>query len=232
MSQACEETQPAPRHRSAGLVATRHSRPARFPCLCALSAGPKVASRPNRRSRKSPGQPIRRFACGHPAVVLMARTPRTKQRAAKAKKTSQRSAAPKRRSREREAHPPMSFPIVGIGASAGGLDAFQRFLSKMPADTGMAFVLVPHLDAHHKSALVDLLRPYTRMPVLEADGAKVEQDHVYIIPPNATLSIAGGALHTTTPRSRGMTIDDFFASLAQDQGENAIGIILSGTGSD
>ncbi len=120
-----------------------------------------------------------------------------------------------------------------MGASAGGLHAFQHFFSKTPADSGMAFVLVPHLDAHHKSAMVELLRSYTRMPVVEiADRARVEPDHVYVIPPNATLSIAHGTLHTMTPRSRGMTIDDFFGSLARDQGENAIGVVLSGSGSD
>src|SRR6266702_6015529 len=102
---------------------------------------------------------------------------------------------------------PRACPIVAIGASAGGLDAFQRFFSKMPPDSDMAFVLVPHLDAQHKSAMAELLRAYTRMPVVEiADRARVEPDHVYVIPPNATLSIAHGALHTMTPRSRGMTI--------------------------
>jgi two-component system, chemotaxis family, CheB/CheR fusion protein len=142
-------------------------------------------------------------------------------------------AAPKRRAARQKTPPRVFCPIVGIGASAGGLDAFQRFFSKMPADSGMAFVLVPHLDAHHKSAMVDLLRSYTRMAVIEiTDRAHLEANHVYVIPPNATLSIVHGALHTTTPRSRGMTIDDFFGSLAEDQADNAIGVILSGSGSD
>jgi two-component system CheB/CheR fusion protein len=167
----------------------------------------------------------------------MARTPKLKAKrrpkAAKPVKVSKRTKAAKPRAESEQTPSQTSCPIVGIGASAGGLDAFQRFFSKTPADSGMAFVLVPHLDAHHKSAMVELLRAYTRMPVIEiADRAQVEADHVYVIPPNATLSIAHGALHTMTPRSRGMTIDDFFGSLARDQGDNAIGIILSGSGSD
>src|SRR5438874_6876178 len=118
-------------------------------------------------------------------------------------------------------------PIVALGASAGGLDAFQRFFSNLPAGNGMAFILVPHLDAHHKSAMVDLLSAYAAMPVVEvADRVPVEPDRVYVIPPNATLSIKDGILRTVTPRSRVMTIDDFFRSLAEDQGENAIGVIL------
>ena len=166
----------------------------------------------------------------------MARTPKPKARrpeATKRVKVSKRTKAAKPRTGSEPPLSQASCPIVGIGASAGGLDAFQRFFSKTPADSGMAFVLVPHLDAHHKSAMVELLRAYTRMPVVEiADRAQVEADHVYVIPPNATLSIAHGALHTMTPRSRGMTIDDFFGSLARDQGDNAIGVILSGSGSD
>jgi two-component system CheB/CheR fusion protein len=126
-----------------------------------------------------------------------------------------------------------TFPIVAIGASAGGLEAFHRFFSQMPPDSGMGFVLVPHLDVHHKSAMVDLLKAYTKMPVVEIrDRAKVESNRVHVIPPNATLSIERGILRTVTPRSRGMTIDDFLQSLAQDQGENAVGIVLSGSGSD
>jgi two-component system CheB/CheR fusion protein len=167
----------------------------------------------------------------------MARTPKPKAKrrpkAAKRVKVSKRTKTANLRAESEKPLSQASCPIVGIGASAGGLDAFQRFFSKTPADSGMAFVLVPHLDAHHKSAMVDLLRAYTRMPVVEiADRVYVEADHVYVIPPNATLSIAHGALHTMTPRSRGMTIDDFFGSLAEDQGDNAIGVILSGSGSD
>src|SRR5260370_14599693 len=166
----------------------------------------------------------------------MARThkPKTKRRtSAKRVKVSKRTKAAKPQAESEKRLSQASCPIVGIGASVGGLDAFERLYCKRPADSGMAFVLVPHLDAHHKSAMVELLRAYTRMPVVEiADRAQVEADPVYVIPPNATLSIAHGALHTMTPRSRGMTIDDFFGSLARDQGDNAVGIILSGSGSD
>src|SRR5260370_27743661 len=119
----------------------------------------------------------------------MARTPTPKARrpkAAKRVKVSKRTEAAKPHAESEQRLSQASCPIVGIGASAGGLDAFQRLFSKMPADSGMAFVLVPHLDAHHKSAMVELLPAHTRMPVLEiADPAQVEADHVYVIPPNA-----------------------------------------------
>ena len=90
-----------------------------------------------------------------------------------------------------------------MGASAGGLEAFEKFLSRTPADSGMAFVLVPHLDAHHKSAMTELLQRYTSMPVVEiADRMAVEADRVHVIPPNGTLSIEKGVLRVTTPRGR------------------------------
>jgi len=167
----------------------------------------------------------------------MARTPRTKARSKAANPTrgTKRAAAAKPRAEAEDLppHPQELCPIVGMGASAGGLDAFQRFFSKMPIDSGMAFILVPHLDAHHKSAMVELLRAYTKMPVVQiADRAKAEPNHVYVIPPNATLSIEEGALRSVSPRVRGTTIDDFFRSLAEDQAQNAIGIILSGSGTD
>jgi two-component system, chemotaxis family, CheB/CheR fusion protein len=163
----------------------------------------------------------------------MARTPKNTQRpkVAGGKKASKRAAAP--RAAATPSRPKGSCPIVGMGASAGGLDAFQRFFSNMPPDSGLAFILVPHLDAHHKSAMAELLRSHTKMPVAQiTDHAKVESNHVYVIPPNATLTIEKGVLHSVSPRVRGMTIDDFFRSLAEDQAENAIGIILSGSGTD
>src|SRR5688572_26192535 len=87
------------------------------------------------------------------------------------------------------------FPVVGVGASAGGLEAFSQFLTHLPADTGMAFVLVQHLDPKYESKLCDLLAKSTRMPVREAaHELLVEPNHVYIIPPNTTLSIAAGVL--------------------------------------
>ncbi len=129
-----------------------------------------------------------------------------------------------------------SFPIVGIGASAGGLEAYQQLLTHLPDDTGMAFVLIQHLDPHHESRLVDLLARFTQMPVSEAAHAqKVEPNHVYIIPPNVNLAIVEGKLQVS-PRAetRGLhlPIDFFFRSLAEDQKTYAVGIVLSGTGSD
>jgi two-component system CheB/CheR fusion protein len=126
--------------------------------------------------------------------------------------------------------------IVGVGASAGGLEAFSRFLANVPAHSGLAFVLVQHLDPEHQSMLVELLGRHTAMPVTEAkDGIKLAADQVVVIPPNATLTIAEGRLHVTRPappRAHRRPIDTFFESLATDQGENAVCVVLSGTGSD
>lgn len=126
--------------------------------------------------------------------------------------------------------------VVGIGASAGGLDAFRKFFAHMPADSGMAFVLVQHLDPNHRSMLADLLRAHTAMPVVEAtDGVRTSSNQIFIIPPNSTLTIQGGTLRVRKPapaRQHRRPIDTFFASLAEDQGENAVCIVLSGTGSD
>jgi two-component system CheB/CheR fusion protein len=126
--------------------------------------------------------------------------------------------------------------IVGIGASAGGLAAFSSFLAAMPADSGMAFVLVQHLSPQHKSILTDLLARATRMAVLEAeDGMPVAANHVYVIPPDSTLTLKERHIRISRPappRERRRPIDTFFFSLAEDQGENAICIVLSGTGTD
>ena len=130
------------------------------------------------------------------------------------------------------------FPIVGIGASAGGLAAFEAFFSGMPAgiDPGMAFVLVQHLAPDHKSILTDLIRRYTRMQVFEVeDGMAVQPNCAYIIPPNRDMAFLNGTLQLlepTAPRGQRLPIDFFFRSLAQDQHERAICIVLSGTGSD
>ncbi len=137
-------------------------------------------------------------------------------------------------------HTPSSpqFPIVGIGASAGGLGAFEAFFSGMPAkvDPGMAFVLVQHLAPDHESLLTDLIRRYTRMEVFEVqDGMVVQPNCAYIIPPGRDMAFLNGALQLlepANPRGHRMPIDFFFRSLAQDQRERAIGIVLSGTGSD
>ncbi len=136
-----------------------------------------------------------------------------------------------------EPHGP-GFPVVGIGASAGGLAAFEAFFSGMPAgvDPGMAFVLVQHLAPDHKSVLTDLIRRYTRMQVFEVeDGMAVQPNCAYIIPPNRDMAFLNGTLQLlepAAPRGHRMPIDFFFRSLAQDQRERAICIVLSGTGSD
>ncbi len=126
--------------------------------------------------------------------------------------------------------------IVGIGASAGGLEAFKTFFAQMPVDSGMAFVLVQHLAPQHDSLLAELIGRSTTMPVAEAfDGELVVADHVYVIPPDATLTIADGALQVSKPappRQHRWPINTFFSSLAQDQGDCAVCIVLSGTGSD
>ena len=126
--------------------------------------------------------------------------------------------------------------IVGIGASAGGLAAFQAFFRAMPTDSGMAFVLVQHLDPNYNSALADILGETTTMPVTKAeDGTIAAANCVAVIPPNAILKIEQGVLRVAKPVSataRRSSVDTFFVSLAQDQGENAVGIILAGFGSD
>jgi len=130
------------------------------------------------------------------------------------------------------------FPIVGIGASAGGLAAFEAFFSGMPKDVkpGMAFVLVQHLAPDHKSLLTELIRRFTPMPVFEVeDSMVVAIDCVYIIPPNYDMALLGGSLQLlepTAPRGQRLPIDYFFKSLAADLHERAIGVVLSGTGSD
>lgn len=134
--------------------------------------------------------------------------------------------------------PSQGFPIVGIGASAGGVAAFESFFSTMPADNhpGMAFVLVQHLSRDHKSILSELIRRYTKMKVFEVeDGMAVQPNCAYIIPPNHDMAIANGVLQLLEPTvTRGirLPIDFFFRSLAQDQHERAVCIVLSGTGSD
>ena len=126
--------------------------------------------------------------------------------------------------------------IVGLGASAGGLEVLEQFLAHVPAASGLAYVVVQHLDPTHKAMLVELLQRATTMPVHEAaQGMRVEPDTVYVIPPNSELTVTHGALHLALPlQPRGMRlpIDVLFSSLARDQGESAIGVVLSGLGSD
>jgi two-component system CheB/CheR fusion protein len=140
------------------------------------------------------------------------------------------------RAPEERTAPSTSFPIVGIGASAGGLEALEEFLRKVPPKPGVAFVLVQHLDPTHKGMLVELLQRATSMPVKQAeDRLRVEPDHVYVIPPSKDMSLLHGALHLlpqVSPRGLNLPIDFFFRSLAEDQQERSIGVILSGMGSD
>ncbi len=133
---------------------------------------------------------------------------------------------------------PVRFPIVGIGASAGGLSAIEAFLSAMPHDKehNFAIVIIQHLSPDHKSLLSELLKRYTDMQVYEAqDGMEVKANCAYIIPPNRDMALLGGKLQLfeiTAPRSAHFSIDFFFRSLAEDLRERAICVVLSGTGTD
>jgi two-component system, chemotaxis family, CheB/CheR fusion protein len=130
----------------------------------------------------------------------------------------------------------IEFPVVALGASAGGLDTFRKLLDALPDSTGMAFVLIQHLDPKHQSMMVDLLTGHTPMRVLQAaDGMQLERDHVYLIPPGAYLAISDGVLRLSEPLERHgarMPFDFFLRSLAEECGERAICAVLSGTGTD
>ncbi|MBV8737025.1 MAG: PAS domain-containing protein [Alphaproteobacteria bacterium] len=131
---------------------------------------------------------------------------------------------------------PSDLPIVGIGASAGGVEALEQFFRSVPDDNGLAFVVVTHLSPDRKSMLAEILGRVTTMPVIEArDDQQVEAEHVYVLPPGAILTIRAGRLqlrHTGPADHERAPIDVFFNSLAEDQGEHAIGVVLSGGGSD
>jgi two-component system CheB/CheR fusion protein len=132
--------------------------------------------------------------------------------------------------------PAKRFYIVGIGASAGGLEAFVELLRALPPDAGLAVVVVQHLEPNYESQLAEILSRATSMPVVQAEeGMQVERNHVYVIPPNTVMIIRDGALHLA-PRSQSSRphypIDVFFESLAADQGSNAVGVVLSGGASD
>ena len=132
---------------------------------------------------------------------------------------------------------PAAFPIVGVGASAGGLEAFTQLLKHLPADSGMAFVLIQHLDPTHSSFLRDALAKATAMTVSQAEGGTpVEPNHVYVIPPDADISIHGGRLNLASRALDGrrshLSVDGFLRSLAADRGSHAIGVVLSGNASD
>ena len=127
-----------------------------------------------------------------------------------------------------------TFPIVGLGASAGGLEALEKFFSRLPDNPDLALVIVQHLDPDRPSIMPELLSKVTRMPVEHVrDWTRTEVNHVYLIPPNTTLTLDGNVLRLATPIApRRHPIDSFFCSLAEAQGDQAIGIILSGGGSD
>src|SRR5438270_3919213 len=130
---------------------------------------------------------------------------------------------------------PAFAQVVAIGASAGGLDAFIELVSALPPDTGLAFVLIQHLDPHHHSMLVDILTGTTAIPVQEVtDGVRVERDHIYVIPPDAQMTIDGEVLRLgpRTPKVPHRPLDCFFESLAGDRGKDAIGVVLSGNDAD
>jgi two-component system CheB/CheR fusion protein len=155
----------------------------------------------------------------------------TKKRASKFKK-----ARPKSPASNSEFSPGASFPVVGVGASAGGLEALSAFLKALSARAGMAIVVIQHLAPEHESALTQLLSKATPMPVLEvSDGMAMQPNHVYVIPPNKSMTLEGGILklvpreHSSVPHH---PIDEFCAALAREQKAAAIGVILSGSGSD
>ncbi|HEY0282986.1 MAG TPA: chemotaxis protein CheB [Rhizomicrobium sp.] len=131
---------------------------------------------------------------------------------------------------------PVDFPVVGIGASAGGLEACKLFVGALPAHSGMAFVLIQHLDPTHESMMVGLLAGHTPMAVLQAvDGMAIEREHLYVIPPGTYLSVVDGALHLSQPQAphgARLPFDFLLQSLAEECGPRAVCVILSGTGSD
>jgi len=129
-----------------------------------------------------------------------------------------------------------TFPIVAIGASAGGLEAFSNLLRALPPEPGLALIFIPHLDPTHESAMVELLSRTTRLPVYQAaEGAQVNCNSLYVLPPNSDMTISDGILHLVrreAGRGQHMPIDTFFRALAEDQTTNAVGVILSGTAND
>jgi len=140
-------------------------------------------------------------------------------------------------SEQSHGNPPPTFAIVGVGASAGGLEAFRQLLAHVPDRSGLAFVLVQHLEATRASQLSDVLATSTTMRVAQAeDGVGVEPDHVYVIPPGTQMAIEGGVLRLSPlegdERRPTLPIDHFFHSLAADRGRHAIGVVLSGNASD
>ena len=191
---------------------------------------------PPKKTGKSKGQ-LEKLAkkSSFPKKATIRRSPKTQSNAS--------STSPKRKSQVRKGPPSFEvrqlqpgFPIVGIGASAGGLEAFEEFFTQMPSDSGLAFVVVPHQSPSHTSLLPGLLQKCTSMPVLEVtDGLAVKPDTVYLALAGKNLALLNGRLHLMEPPSPDrlpLPIDYFFRSLAEDQKHRAIGMVLSGTGSD
>jgi len=150
------------------------------------------------------------------------------------KKTRDR---PKKSAREGHARAgPVRFPVVGLGASAGGLEALRQLFAHLPGDLGMGFVVIQHLDPDRPSMLTKVLGGVTRLPVVEAtNGMRVEPDRVHVIPSDFDLSIRDGILHLVRREKTGrlhLPIDAFFRSLAEDGKSQAIGVVLSGSGAD
>ena len=147
-----------------------------------------------------------------------------------------RKSAPAVQEKEPASQAAVSFPIVGIGASAGGFEALEQFMAHVPEGCGMAFVIVQHLDPTRKGLMPELLQRGTRMKVVQVkDRTRVRPDCVYVIPPNKDMSILHGVLHLFEPsakRGQRLPIDYFLRSLALDQQQKGIGVILSGMGSD
>jgi two-component system CheB/CheR fusion protein len=158
----------------------------------------------------------------------------------KSRRRQAKAARPRSDRRSAPAHGPprdaRDFPVVGIGASAGGLEACRKLLSALPAGNGMAFILIQHLDPTHESMMVDLLAEHTAMTVRQAaDGMPIERDHLYVIPPGTYLSVSNGAVHLSQPEARHgarLPFDFLLHSLAADCGARAVCVILSGTGAD
>ena len=137
---------------------------------------------------------------------------------------------------KRNNNPENSLPIVGIGASAGGLNALRKFFSKVPADSGLAYVVVVHLSPDHKSMLAELLQPHVEIPVLQVmETIELKANHIYVIPPNANLNTIDTHLRLSEleqNRRERAPIDHFFRTLSETHDGNSIGVILTGTGSD
>ncbi|MCI4678928.1 response regulator [Rhodoblastus acidophilus] len=152
------------------------------------------------------------------------------------KRSAKKSEAPSSEPEQRPAAKAESFPVVAVGASAGGLDACRKVLDALPPHAGFAFILVQHLDPTHESMLVELLAGHTSMQVCQAtDGLKIEREHLYVIPPGSYLSVKAGALRLSQPRDRHgarRPFDFLLHSLAEEYAARAICVVLSGTGTD